>query len=178
MNPKLLTIVRILAIILVIGLTVLLYIYRDQVSQLGAFGYPGIFLVSMLSNASIILPIPGVLFTSAMGAVFNPWWVSLAAGSGATLGELSGLYGGFQRAGNHRESRVVQQGIGLDKKIWRYHHLCPGVDTQSTLRYRWNGGRGFTDAALAFSFWCWLGKIGKMLIFAFGGSSVLSLFGL
>jgi len=76
MNPKLLTIVRILAIILVIGLTVLLYIYRDQVSQLGAFGYPGIFLVSMLSNASIILPIPGVLFTSAMGAVFNPGGVS------------------------------------------------------------------------------------------------------
>src|SRR5574340_252328 len=99
MNPKLLRVIRVLAIILVIGVTVLLYLNRDKVSQLGVFGYPGIFLISMLSNASLILPIPGVLFTSAMGAVFNPWWVALAAGSGATLGELSGYMAGFSGQG-------------------------------------------------------------------------------
>ncbi|MDP3448963.1 MAG: hypothetical protein Q8R87_00160, partial [Anaerolineaceae bacterium] len=65
-----LNLVRGLVLAVVIALTVVLFIYRDQVQKLGALGYPGIFFLSMLSNATLILPVPGVLFTSAMGAVF------------------------------------------------------------------------------------------------------------
>jgi len=84
MNPKTrLTLLRIGALILVVGLTIALFVYRDYVQKLEAFGYPGIFLVSILSNATLILPVPGVLFTTAMGAVFNPFWIAIAAGSGA-----------------------------------------------------------------------------------------------
>lgn len=68
-----LTILRILALVFVITLTALLVIYRDQVKQLQGYGYPGIFLFSILANATIIIPMPGVLFTSAMGAVLIPF---------------------------------------------------------------------------------------------------------
>ena len=71
-----LTGVRIAVILAVVGLTIVLFVFKDKVSQLGAFGYPGIFLVSILSNATLILPVPGVIFTSAMGAVFNPLLVA------------------------------------------------------------------------------------------------------
>jgi len=94
-----LTIVRVIVILAVVGLTVLLFVYRDRVQQLEAFGYTGMFLVSLLSNATLILPVPGVLVTSAMGAVFNPFWLALAAGSGATLGELTGYLAGFSGQG-------------------------------------------------------------------------------
>lgn len=94
-----LTVVRILALAAVLALTVLLVVNRNKIQRLEALGYPGIFLVSMLSNATLILPVPGVLFTSAMGAVFNPWWVALAAGTGAAIGELSGYIAGFSGQG-------------------------------------------------------------------------------
>ena len=41
------------------------------------------------------MPIPGVIFTSAMGAVFNPFWVAIATGCGAVLGELTGYLAVF-----------------------------------------------------------------------------------
>ena len=82
--------IRLLVFLAVIGLTVFLILIRDQLNHLGAYGYPGIFLISILSNATIIIPIPGVIFTSAMGAVFNPLYVALLAGAGAAIGELSG----------------------------------------------------------------------------------------
>ncbi|MBG0771331.1 MAG: hypothetical protein H0S82_06450, partial [Anaerolineaceae bacterium] len=80
-------IIRAVVLLAVVALTVVLLIYRDQIQTLQAYGYPGIFLFSILANATILVPIPGVIFTSAMGAVFNPLWVSIAAGAGASLGE-------------------------------------------------------------------------------------------
>lgn len=77
-----LNVVRAIVLVIVIALTVLLVINRDKVQALEALGYPGIFLLSLLSNATLILPVPGVLFTSAMGAVFNPWLVGLVAAQG------------------------------------------------------------------------------------------------
>ncbi|HAL17657.1 MAG TPA: hypothetical protein DCP32_13220, partial [Anaerolineaceae bacterium] len=56
---------RILALLFVVGLTVFLYLNRNRVQELEGLGYPGIFLLSLLSNATLILPVPGVLFTSA-----------------------------------------------------------------------------------------------------------------
>ncbi len=93
-NTKL-NIIRGVILVLVLALTVVLIIYRNQIQSLKAYGYPGIFLFSILANATILIPVPGVVFTSAMGAVFNPLWVSLAAGAGAAIGELSGYLAGF-----------------------------------------------------------------------------------
>ena len=71
-SKKKLNIIRGVVLLLVIALTVVLVIYRDKIQTLQAYGYPGIFLFSILANATILIPIPGVVFTSAMGAVFNP----------------------------------------------------------------------------------------------------------
>ena len=80
--------------LIVLAITVLLILNRDKVQALQQYGYVGIFLFSVLSNATIIFPLPGVVFTTAMGAVFNPLWVALAAGAGAAIGELSGYLAG------------------------------------------------------------------------------------
>ncbi|HOV30132.1 MAG TPA: hypothetical protein PLX92_02125 [Anaerolineaceae bacterium] len=80
--------------LIVLAITVLLILNRDKVQALQQYDYVGIFLFSVLSNATIIFPLPGVVFTTAMGAVFNPLWVALAAGAGAAIGELSGYLAG------------------------------------------------------------------------------------
>jgi len=73
------------------------YIYniRDRVEEFQQFGYAGIFLIALMANATVLLPAPGVAIIYAMGAVFNPFGVGLAAGTGGAIGELSGYFAGF-----------------------------------------------------------------------------------
>ena len=80
---------------LVIGTSVYIFTIRDKIAQSAQFGYPGIFLFTLLTYASVILPLPGVSVVFAMGAVFNPFWVGVAAGAGAALGELTGYAAGY-----------------------------------------------------------------------------------
>ena len=86
---------RMIALLGVIGITVYIYSIRDRVAEFEQFGYAGIFLIALMANATVLLPAPGVAIIYAMGAVFNPLWVGLAAGAGGGLGELSGYLAGF-----------------------------------------------------------------------------------
>lgn len=88
-------ILRILALFAVVGITLYIYSIRNRVEQFAGFGYPGIFLIALLANATVLLPAPGVAVIYAMGAIFNPFGVGLAAGLGGTIGELSGYLAGF-----------------------------------------------------------------------------------
>jgi len=83
------------ALLFVIAITVLIIANRSRIAAFESLGYPGIFLVSLIGSATVILPVPHIAFTFAMGATFNPWLVGFAAGLGDTLGELSGYLTGF-----------------------------------------------------------------------------------
>jgi membrane protein YqaA with SNARE-associated domain len=161
--------VRIILLLVLIILTVFLIINRDQIQEFSRFGYLGIFLVSILANATIIFPLPGVMFTSAMGMVYDPLLVAVAAGSGAALGELTGYLAGF--SGQFVVSRKDWYERVVD---WmsRYGNL-----TVLLLAFVPNplfDLAGITAGVLKmpilrFLFWCTLGKILKMILFAFGG---------
>src|SRR5512141_2426660 len=86
---------RVLALLVVVGITVAIYDLRGHIRDFEEYGYPGIFLIALLSNATVFLPAPGVAFVFAMGSIFNPLLVALAAGTGGALGELSGFMAGF-----------------------------------------------------------------------------------
>jgi uncharacterized membrane protein YdjX (TVP38/TMEM64 family) len=58
------------------------------------YGYLGVFIVLLLSNATILLPIPGIFVIFVAGAILNPIGVALAGGLGAAFGELTGYYFG------------------------------------------------------------------------------------
>lgn len=88
-------ILRVLALFAVVGVTLYIYSIRERVEDFAAFGYPGIFLIALLANATILLPAPGIAVIYAMGGIFNPLGVGLAAGAGGTIGELSGYLAGF-----------------------------------------------------------------------------------
>ncbi len=88
-------VLRILSLIAVIANTVYIYSNRERVAQFESLGYPGIFLIALFANATILLPAPGVAIIYAMGGVFHPLGVGLAAGTGGALGELSGYLAGF-----------------------------------------------------------------------------------
>jgi uncharacterized membrane protein YdjX (TVP38/TMEM64 family) len=165
---------RILVFLFIIASTFFLLLHREEITKFYALGYPGIFIISVLSNATLIFPIPGVLFTSAMGAVFNPFWVAMIAGSGAAIGELTGYLAGYsgqtviERYDWYKKSRewVVKYGDWAVLVL----ALIPNPVFDLT---------GFAAGALKmpvwrFFFWCWIGKIVKMLFFSFGGAAVIS----
>ncbi len=79
---------------LLITVTILL-IPVDMVERLGSLGYLGIFVLTMLSSATIILPSPALGAAMLGGAVLNPWLVGLLAGIAAGLGETTGYMAGY-----------------------------------------------------------------------------------
>jgi uncharacterized membrane protein YdjX (TVP38/TMEM64 family) len=175
LSKKALNILRAIIMLAVIALTIVLLIYRDQIQTLQAYGYPGIFLFSILANATILVPIPGVIFTSAMGAVFNPLWVSVAAGAGAALGELSGYLAGFS-------------GQAVVENAKRYEQVVKWMDkygdiTILVLAFIPNplfDLAGMTAGILKMPIWkfliyCLIGKILKMMMFAYAGEWVMGL---
>ena len=88
------TILRVLATLAVIAITLYTYTLRDRIEEFQALGYPGIFLVALIANATILLPAPGAALVAAVGAIFNPLGVGLAAGTGGIPSQAH--HGGHQ----------------------------------------------------------------------------------
>ncbi len=169
-----LNVIRVIVLVLVMALSVVLIIYRDKVQALQGYGYPGIFLFSILANATIFIPIPGVLFTSAMGAVFNPFWVAVAAGAGAAIGELSGYMAGFSG------QAVVEKSPKYEKVMnWMRKYGDPTILVLAIIPNPLFDMAGMIAGVLKMPVWkflifCTVGKIIKMLAFAYLGSSLLN----
>jgi membrane protein DedA with SNARE-associated domain len=52
------------------------------------YGYVGIFLISIIGNLSIVIPVPFVLVIYAFGSILNPILLGLVGGIGSTIGEF------------------------------------------------------------------------------------------
>jgi membrane protein YqaA with SNARE-associated domain len=161
---------RVGILLLVLAITVGIYLLRDQAKWLASLGYVGIFLLSILANATIILPAPGVAFVFGLGAVYNPLLVALAAGVGAAIGELSGYLAGY--SGNI----VIQRAAGAQKLMWWMKKYGPW--TILVLGFIPNpvfDVAGIAAGMLKMPLWkflvfCMIGKVLKMLLFAYAGS--------
>ena len=169
-----LNILRILALLAVIGISVYIFTIRDQAERLSAYGYPGIFIISILANATILLPAPGVAVVFAMGSVFNPFFVGVVAGTGAAIGEISAYMAGFSGQG-------VIENIKLYDRVtsWMQHYGAFTILLLAAIPNPFFDLAGMAAGALKmpvrkFVFWCVIGKIIKMLIFAYTGAYSLN----
>jgi uncharacterized membrane protein YdjX (TVP38/TMEM64 family) len=172
-----LNIFRVIIFVGVIFLTAYLYAIRDQLQKLQGYGYIGIFLLSILANATIILPLPGVVLTSAMATIFNPLGVAIAAGSGAALGELTGYLAGFSGQGVVENSKRYSRILEWMKNHSRLTDL--GIFVLAAIPNPFFDLAGMASGALKiplwrFLLWVWLGKIVKMLPFAYAGTPILN----
>lgn len=82
--------IQILMVVLVLVIAVIIFVHRDWVAELGNYGYLGVFLISLTSCATIVLPMPSMLLIFSFGAVFNPVLVGLISAIGGTIGEATG----------------------------------------------------------------------------------------
>jgi uncharacterized membrane protein YdjX (TVP38/TMEM64 family) len=168
-----LNIIRVAVLVMVIALTVVLVIERERIQALKAYGYPGIFLFSILANATILVPVPGVVFTSAMGAVFNPFWVALAAGAGAALGELSGYLAGFSGQAVVEDSERYKRVVKWMEKYGDVTILVLAFIPNPLFDLAGMVAGILKMPVWKFLFYCVIGKILKMLMFAYAGDAVM-----
>jgi len=165
-----LNILRVIVLLIVIGISVYIFMIRDQAEKYAIYGYPGIFLISILANATILLPAPGFAIIFAMGGVFNPLIVGLVAGAGAAIGELSGYMAGFS-------GQVVAEKTKVYRRIegWMQGYGMLTIFILAAIPNPFFDLAGMSAGALKmplhkFMIACLLGKIVKMWIFAYAGA--------
>jgi uncharacterized membrane protein YdjX (TVP38/TMEM64 family) len=167
-------ILRVFALLVVIGISVYIFMIRDQAEKFAVYGYPGIFLISILANATVLLPAPGVAVVFAMGGIFNPLIVGVVAGAGAAIGELSGYMAGFSGQGIAERTRLYDRITS-----WMQSYGWLTVFILAAIPNPFFDLAGMAAGVLKmpirkFLFWCLLGKIIKMLIFAYAGAYSIS----
>lgn len=89
------TVSRVAGLLLVLALSAVILLGWNEIERLGVYGYPAIFLISMVANAAFLLPGPGIALVFAAGGVLDPVAVGIIAGFGAALGELTGYLVGL-----------------------------------------------------------------------------------
>jgi len=97
---------RLLAVLAVLAITATLFAFRHEVKEFESYGYLGAFLISLVSSATIILPVPGMVLIFALGATFNPVLIGLAAGAGSALGEITGYMLGYSGQTIFQNSKI------------------------------------------------------------------------
>lgn len=173
---ELLTRLLAIAIVIVITLTVWRMADEDRLGQFVRWGYPGIFLISFLGNATVILPAPSLAVVFAMGGILNPVLVGLVAGPGEALGELTGYLAGYS-------GRAVVENQPMYERLsgWMQRNGALTVFVLSLVPNPFFDLAGIAAGVLhypilRFLLFCWLGKSIKTTIFAFAGAYSLEFF--
>jgi len=164
----------ILGLLLVIGIVVgVFYFYRsypEGIEALEGYGYLGVFLISLLLNATIVLPAGNFLVLAALGAVLpSATLVGLAGGLGAAIGELTGYMAGYSGQAIVSRQRVYSRVKGWVEK---WGMLTIFLLSVAPLVFDL---AGIAAGVLRFPLWkfflaCWLGRTILYLVIAWGGA--------
>ncbi|MHB1296068.1 MAG: VTT domain-containing protein [Anaerolineae bacterium] len=161
---------RIVALCASLAITALILIYRREIANLSHLGYLGVLLVSIIGNATVILPVPSLAVVFAGGGVLNPILVGLVAGVGEPIGELTGYLAGYGG------SAVIENRATFEKlKGWLERRGFITLFALSVIPNPLFDLAGISAGMLhypvrKFLLACWLGKTIKALAIAFLGS--------
>jgi len=154
--------VPILILLLVIGIAVgIFYVYSNypgKISELKAYGYLGVFLISIVFNATIILPVGNFLVIATVGAALpSAALVGLMGGVGAAIGEMTGYMAGYSG-----RAIVQKRGVYTRLERWVGKWGAPAIFVLSALPFFFDLA-GIVAGALRLPLWkfliaCWLGR--------------------
>jgi len=172
--------------VVILGLSVGLYFllrylmaYFDlSVEGLATTAYLVVFVTTLVSNASIIIPVPifvAVMITAA--SKWDPILVALIASSAGTLGEITGYYVGYLG----KKLIITETTPGYEKLVgWMKRHGPLGIFLLSLQPILPFDVAGLLAGASKLPLWkfllpCWAGKFPKYLLGCYLGGAVLSL---
>ena len=119
---------RILALAAVALVIALAFLFRDSLPDPESVAYPGLFLLSFVSSASVLVPLPGIVAVCSGGMLLTPLLVGLVAGVGETLGETTGYLAGYSGRGVVPWSRKFQRmRPWVERRGWIFLFLFSSV---------------------------------------------------
>jgi membrane protein YqaA with SNARE-associated domain len=151
-------------IIFIVGIVVavfLAYKYNpDMIEDLKGYGYLGSFIISVILNASVVLPVGNFVVIAALGATLpSATLVGLTGGIGAAIGEMTGYLAGY---GGQALITTKTNRWYLKLESWLCKYGAPAIFLLSIFPFAFDVV-GCIAGALRFPAWkffiaCWLGR--------------------
>ena len=183
-------IIPLLTILLVIAISVGLFFFGHNpqiVAKLISYGYLGAFLISLIGNATVLLPgivLPilsglGIVLYPAAGLI-GPVIVGLVGGAGAAIGEIVGYMAGYSGRGIVENNRLYER---LAAWVTKWGAVAIFIFALIPLFFDLVG---LAAGVLRFPLWkfvlvCWLGRTILYVVFVvlatLGWGAVLPYFG-
>jgi len=171
LKTKLIPILSLCFIIaIIIGVFYFYREYPDKVDSLQEYGYLGAFLISILLNATVVLPAGNFLVLAALGATMPaPTLVGLAGGLGAAIGESTGYLAGLSGRTLIQRQKLYEK---LENWVKRWGMLTIFGLSVAPLFFDL---AGIAAGVLRFPYWkffiaCWLGRTVLYIIIAWAGA--------
>lgn len=165
LNSKLRKILEILLALFIVGLSVAIFMFRNELQDISEVSYLGLILLCFLANATVLLPAPSLMIAASCALIMNPWLVALCAAFGSTLGELVGYaFGSVTKELSPKFQRIV------DKLTTKIHSPIILVFILAALPLPlfdvvgiYSGGSRIN--LVKFFLACFFGKLVKMLVY-------------
>jgi uncharacterized membrane protein YdjX (TVP38/TMEM64 family) len=98
----------------IVALVVFITVNAEEIEDLQQYGYLGVFLISVLLNATLVLPAGNFIILAALGGTLgSPLLVGVLGGLGAGIGESTGYLAGFS-------GRAIIQKQSLYKRMEKW----------------------------------------------------------
>ncbi len=157
-------------VVLTIGLVLLPF----DPSRLGSYGYGILFILTLLSSATVVLPSPALAAALQASKTLDPLAVGLIGGLAAGIGEATGYLAG--RSGTeiaHLRERPI--GRRVERYVERWGVLC--VFVLAAIPLPLIDLAGIAAGTLGVPFWrfetaCIAGKTVRFLLVAFAGRAL------
>jgi uncharacterized membrane protein YdjX (TVP38/TMEM64 family) len=163
-------ILRGLSLLAFIAITIFVFSVRDRAAELAVYGYPGIFLVAMLSSATVLFPAPGLAIVFGMSGVFHPLGVAVAAACGAAIGEITGYLAGISGRSAVERTDIYTR---LEPFVRKYGAIA--IIVLAAIPNPFFDLASIAAGVLKLPFWkfllaAWTGQMIKMTAIAYAGS--------
>jgi len=174
-NLRVIQVLTLVIIVAAVAGTVWLQGQHELLERIGhsPWALPALFAASVISSATLFLPVPGLAITTLVGSLLNPVTVGIVAGIGQTLGEMTGYLAGYSGQGLVSRSKTYDRVEGWMKRNEFIGELV--VLVLALIPNPLFDAAGMAAGALRFPVWKYLlaagiGKVIKNIIFAYGGS--------
>jgi len=174
-NLRLVQVTTVIIIIAAAASTIWLQGQQALLERIGRspFALPALFIVSVISSATLFLPVPGLAITTLVGSLISPLAVGIVAGIGQTLGEMSGYMAGYSGQGLVSRTPTYERLEGWMKR--NEHTGLAAVFVLALIPNPVFDAAGMIAGVLRFPAWKYLlaagiGKIIKNILFAYGGA--------
>ena len=163
-----------IGLVLVLALCVLVIIYWDYIQRAGRYGYLGVFIISIVTGGTILIPVPGLLVVFTLGSILEPYIVGALAGIGEAIGSIFIYLTGYGGRSGVKKLEKIDNRFTVKFEDWLHRRGSIAVFVMSSiinpLFFPFTAIAGAMRFGLPkFFFVCWAGKTVKGMAVAYLG---------